>query len=1321
MNNNLTSIAESKVLCGLQHNGRQSNTNIVSTNEKGEIIGNSDIVHAREEYIEREISDPGNHSRGIETNIGHQDSPNCEPTEVIPSLFDHDNDHELDSWFSDNFGTESYVLKSEPRTRRATRKLDSKLRKFEKECAKKVKSNPIEWKVERCHECDTFIVNHMCKCTSHPSEGYRIKVRRELKHQMNKILKDKKIDQVYWTVDGKAYESLSDTVELICLGYHAKVQHRMKGGMGNDKDDIIEIVEKKSDSDDDFEDDWNPVLDLEDEEYASLTPTAPPQMPPPLPPKPGSLKDKILKQKLKPVFQQASSVVINDLKVIGTRNRETVPDHLVNRTKHIRARTQKIGELGIKKYVAIKDRVEIRLTGPNGSNYMASVALFEGDHAYKHSSLMSKFEDQIQYARQSLFLQNIPVTCVDPLIGRVIVPQSVPDTVNIMTEWTDKILNIWMPEPVEYNPQFDYACRLEGGFIVLAYPHLGSYQTVTYPNKLVPQGENVMIFNKYTFAPSSKLFDPQPLSVDISRSNIKKKILIPGYVLTFAQNWLGGKNMTNFTVVAYLNEFHKWWSKSANSVFEKPDSAEIIAALFHAARLKQTNLFEIMGLNFDILNLQHDNTKAMIELRKHGNLWSYLKTIARWILPVEAFEVAKEAFDNLRYLGFTKGIWEPLRGFFESGIICLFGNSPPMLMKAFTWMNDRSSIFLEELLKCIPGLGLVITIKELITDYRESRLTAFGAITRILFHNWHELLPFWARLATLPIRLAWHYGWNTFSKFKAKEIERHERSIRLVYDKREPAASEFNIIHHDPTYPRFPQSEPITIPDHLKDKEFIRQMLDDNSEEERNPVHVSCTIASSNCAGVKNGNNLMSATIKRNLQAMPLPVLPNSTIKETHSMARFWKHKFHMEEVLTEDWINQPNHGKKKEMYHKAWKQFQEDGNIEYKATLQLKYDEVIMKEMMRTIIAYDNSYVVNVAPTIASISNAMKKTFNGYTNLSRSPKYTLHILYATGMQSHQIAKITQDNMELGCGDVPHFFLKVLGDDSALLHEYASLCCDFSRYDSTQHTEHHETFRDTFTTSWNEDKINMLRVAAKSPVVMFHPNSKEKFTVKPVGLNTGCVETSVSNTFTTALNYACALEKAIQFDFDPFEFIPLYLQYSSGFLPKASIQDIRTGEEFLKTIFIVQEDGIVALPLLSCLAKLGKFLTPPRLIVPLSKIKTDQQIAVDSFLMQIRGKGNMINIPGFKRLYKSLLAMASPGLSPYVASHYGAPRISGDYEVLPDTIATAYETRYGLSWDLVDQFFEKLSEVPKEQYPFTYSSDLVQVAIEKDYGLDPPN
>jgi len=1149
----------------------------------------------------------------------------------------------------------------------------------------------IDYPRLRCRTCKKFFNTFQCGvCVPfkkiHKEQQIPLGRNNVKERLMSRIEAKGGIENVYIKCGHKIIE-LEEAIYMIKSNFNIEITPRLKGGMIKEKEDITE-----ESSDLSLEDNLNHDLNV---------PIKPIQIKP---------QPKIkFNQRARP-HQGVPTVDshINGLRILNPRRTDDLePQRKNNATYLVRAQIAK--HINHQQQNYNEQPKEFRKIGVNGGAYVTSTPIFEGDPAWKLSKTSTPFEDQHQKVRYSLSQNQNLVTSLDPYTGQHVVPQPIPNTFNIMTHWHMDITNIWLPEIMEYNTSFDYACRIINNEIAIAFPYLGTYQIITIPNQLRMTGDSIMLFHEYSYHPGATFFVPEPLEVPLLKGG---SVSVPCYLLAFASLWVGGKNMTNFTITSYITECKRWLDKSANSAFELPTMQQMLGALFQAGRKKQVHLFEALGLNFDVLNLQHDNNKLLVELPKHGSLFAILKRIASWIVPQELLDVAKEILDKYRFTGTGYKLWEQLREVFESGVIFLFdtffGSSfGTPVMKLFNWMNDTLCVVLEEILKCIPGIGLCIAIKELIDDYRNKKLSIRSAFLRLIFHNWQELLPFWAKMLTLPFRILWHMKWNFHSK-------QNEILLRSEYDRKVSPINEFEIVDHLDSYARFPQSAPIQVPDIVKGTEFVETMLEDTEEDIRNPVCTTANALLPNGAMVKNGNNLINAYLKRNIQEQPLRKLTKEIVYKYEYMAQFWKKKLELEEVDTIKWINSPNHGSKKAMYMRAYKQFQEDGIIEYRGTVSLKLDEILYGTG-RTITAFDNSYVVNVAPVIASYSDGLKKLFNGYNDLSRCPGvYTLHILYATGMTSEQIAKVTQDNNYTST--IPHYFLKVLGDDSALLHDQVSLCCDFSRYDSTQHPEHHEAFRTMLLTSWNEDQVNMLRKAANANSQMFHPKTHAKYTIPTRGLKTGCVETSVSNTTVTALSYAIALEHAILHKEDPFLSIPIFLKEKCGFLPKASIQHITTGEEFLKTIFIMQNGNIVTMPLLSSLAKIGKFLHEPRLMVPMSKLKSKSQIAVDATYMQLVGKGDMDTLPGYNLWYTKLKSMSQPFLSG-IKNDWSVVIRNKD-PVTEDTMDIAYETRYGLSYHEVLPLFEGLASANLEDYPFNYSSTVLQRAVEVDYQVE---
>jgi hypothetical protein len=48
----------------------------------------------------------------------------------------------------------------------------------------------------------------------------------------------------------------------------------------------------------------------------------------------------------------------------------------------------------------------------------------------------------------------------------------------------------------------------------------------------------------------------------------------------------------------------------------------------------------------------------------------------------------------------------------------------------------------------------------------------------------------------------------------------------------------------------------------------------------------------------------------------------------------------------------------------------------------------------------------------------------------------------------------------------------------------------------------------------------------------------------------------------------------------------------------------------------------------------------------------------------------------------------------------------------------AYDTRYGLDLRSVLELFDNLSKLELADYPFNYCAQVINVAVEKDYGIE---
>jgi hypothetical protein len=1250
---------------------------------------------------------PLNNNEEMETKGNRQLSPPLverswkQSQDMIPLM----EDDEIDSWSSSNSLQSICLDKSEIMpVKTTTRKIDSSIRKL-------VKNTYL--RPEQCKDCAYWVNKRReCKCTGfkkgnnkdfpkEDTQGKRIKVLRKLKNQMNRLLKTGKISMVYWTIDGKAYESLPDVVEFVLNGYHAKANWRLKGGM---KEDVIDILDPK-----------NHKLNVSEDALEFTIPN-----PPPTRLKVPTYIQKVMRDTksitVKPMNQTAYVVKQNGLTVKNLRNRELYSrDQHRDNSKIAKNQVQNILNNYMSNHNDTPKDVQ-SVYNPN-MQYAASRSLTtKDDPDWKECPHQTKFEDQLQYARYTLTKNDVPCFTLNPLTQQNILMLGIPDHINIMTLPSLKVSNYYCPTPQDYNSKYDYACRIVDGFIMFAFPYQGNYLKVAYPNSMRQLVDTYFIFNHYRVCTGEELFHEVYIEVKTKDGMIK----VPKYMIEYAQEKFGSKNLSGYSISTFIAEFQKFWKNSANSVFEEPTQEMIQSAMMFAATEKHMNLQDQLGLNYQLLNVQAENVKLLANLPKYTGVYGFLKKIAEMIVPDGFRDIVLEMFNNWKFTGINVNL-EPIKQIFEDGVAFLFSLFVKVpLMNVFPQLNDILGVFLEELIKMLPGGGIVIAIYEIYQDWKKGHAGILDSLIRILFHNWHELLPFWLRVCTFPLRVGFHYGWNQLKKkaFAAfdRVVNKIEETYASSYERKPELGMDFMVIDRTFRQARFPRSESVPIPDCLVMNPVLDMEVDD-TESLANPIYTVAASVSSNMAGMKNGNNFLNAYLKRNIQEKPLKKLRYEEVVMYKKTASMWKECLDIKECDTQTWINLPNHGSKRMLYQSAYNEFLNTGEINFTAKLNLKLDEVVFKKLMRTICAFDNSYLINVAPAIAEYSSALKRFFNGYNNVAKpTDPFTLHVLYATGMTTKEMAKVIYDNRCMVSENKPHFFLAVLGDDTALTQGDTAMCCDFSRYDSTQHEEQHEAFREMMLCENNVKAIFFMRKAAQAPTKVQNPQTGERYTVPTTGLKTGCPETSVSNTTITAISVYLALldsfpdEKCEKWKTQ----VPKWLEERAGFLPKASIQNLQTGVEFLKNIFILQYNDIVVVPLLSSLAKVGKFLTHPRLIVPFAKLKSHQQICVESVYMQLLGKGDLSKVPGFSKWLNSL---AKKSLTNAVYRTQYQTKFDSN-EVHHDTMETAYNTRYGLDLVSVLELFDNLSKMQLEDYPFNYTAQVLNVAVEKDYGIE---
>jgi hypothetical protein len=662
------------------------------------------------------------------------------------------------------------------------------------------------------------------------------------------------------------------------------------------------------------------------------------------------------------------------------------------------------------------------------------------------------------------------------------------------------------------------------------------------------------------------------------------------------------------------------------------------------------------------------------------------------------------------------------------------GGAVAMQLKMFPKLEDKMSIYLEEVIKTLPFGGLFVSLVEIKRDVDEGNFNWLKAVTRIGFHCIWELLPTWflLKLILLPIRILIHVKANNYLKdLDQKHTKRVKlpETVRLGPILTVQSEDRYDTPVQDFTMPRYVTTVEPTIfkeipPPIWECYEFAKTNLPDP-----NPYF----IGNSHDGGsypAKSTVNFVRAIEDRGYQPLPKKDLDNKfKIVFDETMQRLSK-KMTYKQIDFEEWAQ------KSDKYH-FYKHFYEKVGMDYdkivfKWELQLKLNEMLFKEKPRIIHATDPTYTVIVGPMMASIQDALKDkgygVFNGYTDLKDvfGLDKPFYVLYAS---CH--TNIVEEFFTRSLEDPNAYFLAVVGDDTALTHLTKVLAMDMSRFDSTQNAWYHQSFaRHMFPSHTDENgertafypmAERAYRTQQNAPTTYTPPEAKtgnrpKSQNVPPVnGLKTGCMETSISNTVLMTISVALALLHGGNKSFT--KVIPQYLQEVCGFLPKSNISTLKEGFEFLKKGWIVSHNKVKCIPLLSNFGKLGKSEKDFRTIVPNGKYKSMAQASVDFDYGMINSMFERNSFPMMIDLFtyyekEITVSRSFQVLDPdhaYKFTHKGASMVTDD-EVLD-----YWTRRYEITPDDVYTVFEDLKKNCHDR-PRRYKNLTLSRALDVDYG-----
>lgn len=1325
--------AESNCVHAIENTGGLSNTETGSFKERNELrqreITRDSFPLQDREFVQGEICESG-HSETIMRHLLLGES----------EQLDQMNLNELDD-FLDSPELEEVIHIRIPQTKHKapvtaifnTQYCEKHLRSFTKKCYSCYTLKPNRPKqTNMTNKEHRTKLNKLVKklkdnqiCTQ--QEAFALRGRAEenrLRKQVANHLLEQPNTPFYWVVDGKPMSDIPTIVKTTMYGYRAEFRKGLPGGMIREKEDVDDRI--------------------------------------PHPMNKQEKKNKTQKSKTRNILSEGLNSFRKQV------NQENIQAKLsVTRQDGSKYK-------GFKGDECLKPVEEVSKLDRANENfhYMGKTPMFQFDPFFLLKPESNDIEDAIQLHKRANHLKQDPCILWDPLTAKCGIPIFHKENLGIAHIVCHPLpgdLSVcYYPLIEDYYKDGSCAYYWKGRLTLYVKVSETVHEIDFGGLQLRPNQNSFhrLVQNEVTPGDTIK---PTGLKMVKTGENIK----FHPHVIEKARSLISHKTLNTFTSSEFIKTMMDWFNKSVHALAtEKMENKHAISLYSWIMRDTIKNRKEVLPIDKKGLAEQKEIIGAYADPPEWDPERSLLLNVLKMVLPTPLYEYVKQksmhsiewkfapkikekflemkdalpflcldAIDTLDdVLEGIKGIFRKIKqtvvGGFETlvGLVygTMMGDWTPYLMQAYPQLKMEISVVIEELIKTIPFGGLWVSFVETHNDIKYGKFSYLKMIQRIVFHNAHELIPFGfiGKLITLPFRIAFHYGFNKLMEIKGEKRVDFQEMYPDIH--REPnlnkyvngETGELRLVKM--IVPRYTTTEQIECKVVMPvDLVNAAQYVDHQSTETQRGTYAMNMAAVKTFFPAKNAKNFMEFAKKRQYQGTKFKDITQSTKELYIEMAEPLRDTMEFQPVTFEQWANK---SPKKQLYFSARAMLQGSySNVKYGWKMLLKFNELGQKNVGRTFFATDPTYTVAVGPMMCTVQESMKQgLFSGKVDWGEilGCDVRIYVLYAS-VGSPEIEEFYTRAYQ----DQKAFYLAVVGDDTGLTRTWKVLCMDMSRFDSTQVKWFHWLFTKLLPVKIFPEEFEVYKKQQDSPIhyVLNEDNNTKVTMPKPFGLYTGCMETSISNTWIMALTIVCGLRWAAKNGYLAkwTEWVPEFASERAGFIPKSNVSTMYEGFEFCKKGWILSSATgsirVSCVPLLSNFHKLGKAEKDPRLIVPLGRFMSDQQVSIDFDYLMLRSMFEKKSSPWMEDLFnqyervitnKWLLEKYSKPMGPdevYKINQKGASRVH-DEEMFE-----YWMNRYKIS---VEDIMEIKKQLTNWDRPRLYLCAPLEKVVDIDYGRD---